>query len=93
MSRNEIVRSEDKDQVIRMVGRTGNRMAEAHPASQRDIFAHHIGEDFLPYVAAIPLTQTTEDLLFGSLAISNKGKPLADELRLQRHNNCCAAGE
>jgi hypothetical protein len=106
MSLNEIVRSEDKDQVIGTFGRTANRsgkrfvllvrwarMAETQPAFQRDILAHHIGEDSLPFIAAIRLAQTTEDLLFGSLTISNEGKPLADELRLQRHNNCCAAGE
>ena len=106
MSRNEIVRSEDKDQVIGTFLRTASlsgkrftllvryaRIAGKPPAIPGDILTHHIGEDLLPFIAAIRLAQTTEDLLFGSLAISNEGKPLADELRVQRHNNCGAAGE
>jgi len=97
MSSNEIVRSEDKDQVIRTFGRTANRcakrfallvrwarIAETQRAFQIKVLAHFIREDPTAFIAISRLAQATEDLLFGSLAISNEGKPLADELRLQR---------
>jgi len=105
MSLNEIIRSEDKDQVIRMLGRTANRCAshfallafwtsipETKPAFQIKVLAHFIREDPSALIAITRLAQATEDLLFGSLAISNEGKPLADELRLQLHD-CRAADE